>query len=164
MNLSLIWAMSRNRVIGRDNQLPWRLPEDLKFFKRVTMGCPVIMGRRTFESIGRPLPGRRNVILSRVGFDAPGGVDVAVDLTAAIDRVADADQCFVIGGAEAYRLALPLADTLFCTHVDAEVDGDTFFPEFDLDAWTVTSDESFAADERHAFAFSIRSYQRRSTD
>ena len=127
--------MSKNRVIGRDGTLPWKLPEDLQFFKNTTMGKSVVMGRRTYESIGRPLPGRTNIVLSRKNYRAPG-ILTAPNLEEAINQVCtlhgDFAQCFVIGGAEAYAQSLPMADKLFCTLIEEEIEGDTFFPEIDL--------------------------------
>lgn len=153
--------MDRNRVIGRANALPWRLPEDLKFFKRSTMGKPIIMGRNTYESIGRPLPGRTNIVLTRSGFTAAGvrsaiDLDSALEIAAAqceIDRV---EECFVIGGAEAYAQSLGRADRLYCTLVDADVDGDTFFPEVSWSDWDVIEQHDHEADDTHEFGFSIR--------
>ena len=123
MRISLIAALARNRVIGRENRLPWRLPEDLQRFKRLTMGHPVLMGRKTAESIGKPLPGRLNLVVSRSGL----GFEQALSKA----RETGTDELFVIGGGEIYRLALPLADRLYLTLVDSEADGDAFFPEWD---------------------------------
>ncbi len=141
MKLSIVVAVARNGVIGRNNELPWHLPEDLKYFKSVTMGKPLIMGRKTWESIGRPLPGRTNIVItSRVGWQ-PGGVLVANSLPDAIrlaERVASTDGCdeiMVIGGSEVYRQALPQADRLYITEVAADVEGDAYFPNMDLQAW-----------------------------
>lgn len=160
--LALIWAMSRNRVIGRNGRLPWHLPDEMAHFLRTTQGKPVIMGRRTFESAGRPLPGRLNIVLSRGGFHA-AGVRVAQDLPAALAIAAEhpADECFVTGGAEPYARALPLADRLYATTVEAELDGDTFFPRFPLRRWRLVGEECHTADERHPYAYTVRTYDRR---
>ena len=128
--------MTRNRVIGKDGDLPWRLPDDQRFFRRTTLGKPIIMGRKTFEEIGRPLPKRRNIVLSRRGLDAEG-VEVATTLEAAL-ALARSDapgEAFIIGGAEIYSLALPMTDRLYMTLIDAELDGDTWFPDFDTTNW-----------------------------
>jgi dihydrofolate reductase len=131
MNLSIIVAMANNRVIGTRGQLPWHIPEDLKRFKRLTMGHPIVMGRKTFESIGRPLPGRENVVLTRNPSFRPAGVTVLHDFGGWTGRFGDAE-VFVIGGADLFRLALPLASRLYLTQIDRDFEGDTRFPEFDL--------------------------------
>lgn len=148
-------AVSRNGVIGRDNQLPWRLPEDLAYFKRVTMGHPILMGRRTYESIGRPLPGRRNLVVTRQeGYEAPGCV-VAHSLQEAWREAAGAAEVSIIGGTEIFRETLPIADRIHLTEVEAEVEGDTFFPDFDRSAWRETEVLRHASDERHRYPFRI---------
>lgn len=144
LTLSLIVAMARNRVIGRDNALPWHLPEDLKYFKAVTMGKPILMGRKTFESIGRPLPGRLNIVITRdPGWQHPG-VAVASSLEHALEQAAldpdarAAGEVMVIGGEQIYRAAIEKADRLYITRVEAEVAGDAFFPEYDEGIWQET--------------------------
>ena len=139
--LSLIAAVARNGAIGKDNALLWRLPEDLQFFKRTTLGSPVIMGRKTYDSIGRPLPGRRNVVVTRNPDWSAPGVETALSLEAAIALVADAPKVFVIGGAQLYAQALPLANELVLTEVNADYEGDTFFPAWNKTAFTETSRE-----------------------
>jgi len=141
LTLSLIVAMARNRVIGRDNAMPWHLPEDLKFFKSMTMGKPIVMGRKTFESIGRPLPGRLNIVITRDSAWQHEGVAVAHSLEDAL-ALAQADpgareagEIMVIGGEQIYRAALKKADRLYITRVDTEVAGDAYFPEFDEGDW-----------------------------
>ena len=152
---SLVVAMARNRVIGRDNQLPWRLPADLAYFKRVTMGHPIVMGRRTYESIGRPLPGRLNIVVSRnPQFRAPG-CTVVPSLDDAWRAAGDADEVCVIGGTSIFAEALPAADRIHLTEVEAEVPGDTGFPEFDRREWTEREVERHAPDARHAYPFRI---------
>lgn len=143
--LSLIAAVARNGAIGKDNALLWRLPEDLQFFKRTTLGCPVIMGRKTYDSIGRPLPGRRNIVVTRNPQWQAAGVDAVTSLDAALALVLDAPKVFVIGGAQLYAQALPLADELVMTEVDANYDGDTFFPEWDKAAFIEVSREAHHA-------------------
>jgi dihydrofolate reductase len=152
---SLVVAMARNRVIGRDNQLPWRLPADLAYFKRATMGHPIVMGRRTHESIGKPLPGRLNIVVSRnPGYRAPG-CTVVGSLDEAWKAAGDATEVSVIGGTSLFAEALPMADRIHLTEVEAEVPGDTYFPEFDRGAWTEREVERHGADERHAHPFRI---------
>ena len=138
----LIVAMARNRVIGRDGTLPWHLPEDLKRFRQLTMGHPIIMGRKTWDSIGRPLPGRRNIVVSRNPGLALEGAETAASVEDALKLTADADTVFVIGGEQIYRAALPLADRIELTLIDADVEGDTSFPEIKPDEWMETSHES----------------------
>jgi dihydrofolate reductase len=139
--ISLVAAMARNRVIGAGNRLPWRLPEDLKRFKRITMRAPVIMGRKTHESIGKPLPGRRNIVVTRQPGARWDGCEVAGSLDAALALAGDAPEVFVIGGGELYRLALPRADRLYLTLIDADYAGDAFFPEIDPREWRETARE-----------------------
>ena len=160
MTTSLIVARARNNVIGRDGGMPWHLPADLKYFKAVTMGKPVIMGRRTFESIGRPLPGRDNVVISRQEGWGHAGTVTVHSLEAALDRAAAADEAMVIGGAQIYAQALPLADRLYITEIDAEVDGDTVFPEFDETDWDEIGRRDVRADAGCP-ALAFRTLQRR---
>ncbi|HEX5371128.1 MAG TPA: dihydrofolate reductase [Aquabacterium sp.] len=155
MPLILIAAVARNGAIGKDNALLWRLPEDLKFFKRTTLGCPVLMGRKTFESIGRPLPGRRNIVITRNTAWQHEGVDVAHSLDDALAQVGPQDRIFVIGGGELYAQALPRADELILTEVDADFEGDTFFPPWDRQAYVEHSRETHQADAGWAYHFVI---------
>lgn len=161
IRLALIWAMSRNRVIGRNNALPWYLPEDLKYFKRVTMGKPIIMGRKTWESIGRPLPGRSNIIVSRnTNFEAEGAkvvhsLDEAIEMAENIALINGGEEAVVMGGAEIYRQALPRADRLYLTQVHAEVEGDAFFPEFDIERWHELGREDFSASGPNPYDYSF---------
>jgi len=145
MRLSLIVAMSRNRVIGDKGKLPWSLPEDLARFKRLTMGRTVIMGRATYESLGGPLPGRTNVVLSHSGkADVPAGVAVCDSLAAAMRRhQADEDEVFVIGGQDVYQEALSQADRIYLTLVDCDYEGDAFFPEFDRSGFVQTEHSNY---------------------
>ena len=152
--------MAENGVIGRDGALPWHLPVDAEHFRRLTTGHTVVMGRRTFESVGKPLRKRRNVIVTRNPHYAVPGATVVHDFAAALEAVRDDDEVFVCGGAEIYRCALPFADRLDLTLVHAEVEGDTFSPEIDFSRWRLLRDERHEADERHSHAFSIRRYER----
>lgn len=158
--LALIVAMSRNRVIGRDNDLPWHLPEDLRHFRQLTMGKPLVMGRRTWQSIGRPLPGRPSLVVSREPTFAAEGADVFTSLDAALERAgvlaarAGVDEVMVIGGAQIYAEALPRVARLYVTEVHAEVPGDTWFPAFEGPAWQETMREEHPpAEGRPGFAF-----------
>lgn len=158
--LELIAAVARNGVIGRNGQLPWHLPDDLKCFKQLTLGHPIVMGRKTYESIGRPLPGRRNIVISETLKEAPTGADLAHSLDAAIKLVADHDgPSFIIGGAVLYAAALPHAQTLHLTEIDAEVEGDAHFPRFDASAWQLIEEIPHAKDDRHFTAFRFCTYQ-----
>jgi dihydrofolate reductase len=162
--ITLIAATDQRGGIGRGNDLPWRLPADLKRFKALTLGKPVLMGRKTADSLGRALPGRMNLVLTRSGrvpFEGMQAV-ASVEEARGIALANGAEELCVIGGAEIYALTLPLADRLHLTHVYAVVeDADTFFPSFDVDDWQVTTRESHAADEKHAFAFEFVDYARR---
>lgn len=161
MRKSLVVAIARNRVIGRDNALPWRLPAELAHFKRVTMGHPIIMGRRTYESIGKPLPGRMNIVVSHNrGFVAPGCTVVA-SLEEAYAAAGDADEVSIIGGTSLFEAALPAADCIHLTEVEADVEGDTWFPEFDRSQWREQEIARHPADERHAYPFRILQLERR---
>jgi dihydrofolate reductase len=152
--------MAENRVIGRGSALPWRLPADTKRFKALTMGHPVIMGRKTFDTIRRPLSGRRNIVITRDRAWTTAGVEVVHNLGDALRLAAGGAEAFVAGGAEIYRLALPHATRLDLTLVHARVDGDAFFPEFSPSDWALVSDEHHVADAKHAFAFSFQRYER----
>ena len=162
MKLSIIVALADEGIIGRDNALPWHLPADLKRFKRRTMGHHLIMGRKTFESIGRALPGRTMLVLSRSEPTLPEGVRRVASLDAAIEvaRAAGDEEAFVAGGAEIYHLALPRADRLCVTRVHARVEGDTRFPELDEAAWRITAREAHPADARHRHAYTFLDYER----
>lgn len=161
MMISLIVAASSNNVIGRDGGLPWHLPDDLRLFKRVTTGKPVIMGRRTFESIGKPLPDRRNIVMTRDPDYAATGCEVVSSVSEAIDLVGGADEVMIIGGGQVYRDFLPRADRIYLTRVQEEVAGDTFFPEIDETAWQLVSSEHHDADDKHRHAFEMMVLERR---
>ena len=158
--ISLIVAMAKNRVIGADNKIPWHLPNELKLFKSLTMGHHIIMGRRTYESINRLLPGRTTVIVTRQRDFKVAGAVVAHSIKEALDACRGDDEIFVIGGAELFRETLPIADRLHLTIVDAEPPGDTFMPEIDMSEWRETSSQSFAADEKHVHAYRYAVYDR----
>jgi dihydrofolate reductase len=160
--VTLIVAMTDDGVIGVDGRLPWRLPEDLRRFKAATLGKPVVMGRKTFESIGRPLPQRHNIVLTRqVGFSARDpAVTVVTTLEAALQAAGDVPEVMIIGGAEIYQLALPLAQRIILTRVHANVQGDTHFSPLDPKAWRVASSETYAADEKHAYSMTFEDLER----
>lgn len=158
---SLVVAVARNGVIGRDNRLPWHLPAELAHFKRVTMGHPVVMGRRTFESIGKALPGRMNIVVSRNRDFKAEGCTVVPSLDAAWVEAGDASEVCVIGGTSLFREALPVADRIHLTQVEADVPGDTYFPAFDRGEWVEKEVARHGADERHAYPFRILLLERR---
>lgn len=153
--LTLIAALAKNLVIGNGNALPWRLPEDLKHFKSLTYGHPVIMGRKTWESLGRPLPGRTNIVVSRSADFAAPGATLAGSFEAALAKAAatGTDETFIIGGAEIYRQALPLAQRLQLTEIDRDYSGDVFFPPHNRDEWRETARESHRAEAEFNYAF-----------
>lgn len=161
MKLAIIVAQDKNRAIGINNKLPWHLPEDLRYFKRVTMGKPIIMGRNTFESIGRPLPGRVNIVVSRQEDYAPEGVKVvgsleaAAELAESICLIDGVDEAMIIGGSQIYAQAINNADRLYLTEVDAEINGDAWFPEFDRSAWSELGREDFLAEGPNPYNYSF---------
>ena len=164
MRISIIAVLASNGVIGRDNRLPWHLGTDLKRFKALTTGHHLVMGRKTFESLGKPLPGRTTVVITRQkAFSAPPGVVVVASIDEAL-RVAGQrgdDEVFIAGGGEIYRQALHLADRMYLTRIHAEVEGDTTFPEFDdVSEWNLTDSEHFEADENNDYPFSFLTYER----
>jgi len=163
MTVSMIVAVSSNGVIGRDGGLPWYLPADLKHFKRTTMGHHLIIGRRTWEELGKPLPGRTMVIVTRSRQFAPDGATVVGSLEQALELTAADDEPFIGGGAQIYRLALArdLVDRIYLTRIHAEVEGDTFLPEIDFANWGLVSDEDYEADEKNEYPYSFLIYERR---
>lgn len=164
MLISLVAALDRKHAIGKGNELPWRLPDDLKRFKALTLGKPVLMGRKTAESLGRALPGRTNLVLTRSGKVPFEGMQAVESVEAAIEaaHAAGADELCVIGGGEIYALTLPMADTLHLTHVDTVVEqADAFFPQFESADWIVTLRDKHAADAKHPFAFEFLDYSRK---
>ncbi|HDC4321493.1 type 3 dihydrofolate reductase [Aeromonas hydrophila] len=163
MMISMIAAMAHDRVIGLDNQMPWHLPADLAHFKRVTLGKPVLMGRKTFESIGRPLPGRRNLVISRNPDYRADGVEVIDSVDAALALLAGSDvaELMVIGGGHLYGQLLPRADRLYLTRIDLAVEGDTRFPAFDEGDWLCIEREPHQPDEKNPHSYCFETWQRR---
>nr|AIA16787.1 Dihydrofolate reductase [uncultured bacterium]AIA16834.1 Dihydrofolate reductase [uncultured bacterium] len=148
-----MWAMGRNRVIGAGGDIPWRLPADWAYLKATTMGHPILMGRKTYESIGKPLPGRTNIILTKNANFAPEGCVIVHSIEDAIKRYGSDDELFVLGGAEIYKLALPCADRLYATQIDHEFAGDTYFPVIDLSQWEVVSRRPGTRDEKNPYDY-----------
>jgi len=161
LRTSLIAALAKNRVIGIENRLPWRLPEDLAHFKALTLGHPILMGRKTFESLGRPLPGRTNIVITRNPGYRPDGCLVADSIPAALALCADADEVFFIGGAELYAQVIPLVDRLYLTEVDIEAHGDAWFPDYDRSAFQEIARESRTGEKGDALGFDFAVYERR---
>ncbi|MDJ0956657.1 MAG: type 3 dihydrofolate reductase [Arenicellales bacterium] len=158
--LSIIVAMDLNGLIGKDNQLPWYLPADLKHFKQITMGKPVIMGRKTFESIGKPLPGRVNIVLTRRTMAQNAGCIVVNSLDAAIKAAGPVSEVMIIGGAALYGEALPRADRIYLTQVQAELEGDTWFPSLDESDWVVMQQAEQNADENNPYGYVFKTLDR----
>lgn len=158
MSIALIVAAAANQAIGKAGQLLWHLPKDLKFFKNTTWGMPVIMGRKTFESVNKPLPGRINIVITSNADWKAEGTQTASSLADALEqaKTTNCKEIFVIGGGEIYRQALSLADTVYLTRVHAELEGDTFFPVLDENEWQMTSSDDFETDEKHVYPFSIQ--------
>lgn len=150
MIISMIAAMANERVIGKDNQMPWHLPADFAWFKRCTMGKPVVMGRKTYQSIGRPLPGRHNIVISRDASLKIEGVTTVTSIEEALKQTVDAEEVMIIGGGTIYQACLPLANKLYVTLIDASVDGDTQFPMWG-DAFSEIYSETYTADEKNAY-------------
>ncbi|CAH1527638.1 type 3 dihydrofolate reductase [Vibrio rotiferianus] len=151
MIISMIAAMADNRIIGKDNQMPWHLPADFAWFKRCTMGKPVVMGRKTYESIGRPLPGRLNIVISRDASLTIEGVTTVTSIENALDVVGEVDEVMIIGGGAIYAACLPMANKLYVTHIEAEIDGDTQFPDWGSE-FKETYSEAYQADEKNAYS------------
>ncbi len=162
MKLSLIAAMDKNRVIGADNQLPWHLPADMRHFRETTLGNAVIMGRKTYESIGKPLPKRDNFVLTRNEAFSAEGITVCHSVNAVIEAAAksESDEVFVIGGGVIYEIFLSQADKLYLTFVDAEVNGDTYFPEVDWTQWQEDDRREISADSKNRYSYAIVTYSR----
>lgn len=160
--VSILVAYDRNRAIGHQNKLPWHLPEDLKRFKSLTMGHHIVMGRKTYESIGKPLPGRTNVVITReLGYLAEGSI-VVDTLERALEIAKDDSEIFIIGGAQIFVQMLPFADRIYATEIDATFDADTYFPEFDRASWAETSREHRASDGANPYSFDFVVYDRAS--
>jgi dihydrofolate reductase len=163
MILSIIVAIAENGAIGKDNRLPWHLPEDLKFFKRTTLGKPVLMGRKTYESLGKPLPGRLNIVISRQRLQLPEGVLLYHSLEESIKRLEEenTDEGFVIGGGDIFKEVLPDIDRMYITRVHTIIDDATaFFPEIDHSHWHKVWEEAHKADEKHKYDFTFQQYER----
>ena len=162
MLISLIWAMDDNRLIGVENRLPWKLPADMKWFRRHTLGKPIIMGRKTFDSFGgRPLPDRTNIVVTRdKDYQAEGAV-VVYSIEEALQAAGDAEEVMIIGGASFYEQMLPRADRLYITQVHGKFEGDAWFPEFDMGEWVEVGREESGVDEKNAYACSFLSFERK---
>ena len=163
MTVSLVVAASENNAIGKNNQLLWHLPNDLKFFKNITWGMVVVMGRKTYESVNKPLPGRVNIVITRQADWTAEGTITAADLTDALTK-AEATNCkeiFVIGGGEIYKQAMAVADKIYLTRVHATLEGDTFFPEINEAEWKLTSNDDFPIDDKHKFAYSFQTWEKK---
>lgn len=164
MILSSIVAASLNNGIGKGNQLPWHLPADLKFFKATTMGCPVIMGRKTFQSIGRALPGRKNVVITRdKDFNADKAFDIMVvgSLDEALVKMSAETEVFIIGGGEIFKQSMDLVDNIYLTVVNVRLEADVYFPEIDLSQFHLVWEEAHDADEKNEFAYTFKKYERK---
>lgn len=160
--LSMIVAHADNRIIGKDNDMPWHLPADLAYFKKTTLGKPVVMGRKTYESIGRPLPGRQNIVISRNADYQLDGVDVVSSVDEALLKAGNVAEIMVIGGGAIYQHCMPAADKLYITHIDANIDGDTQFAEYDVENdWQKISSEFYPADDKNAYDLTFCVYERK---
>ncbi|HIH41422.1 TPA: dihydrofolate reductase [Candidatus Woesearchaeota archaeon] len=160
MALSMIWAMGKNRELGKDLQIPWHIPEDFKHFKKTTMGKPVIMGLTTFRSLGKPLPGRRNIILSFEKMNIPG-CEVFISIQGALATLKHDDEAFIMGGASIYRQFLPTVGKLYMTYIDHNFDANIFFPEFDMKEWKLISEEKGPKNEKNPYDYYFRVYERK---
>ena len=158
--VSLIVAMAKNRVIGVNNTLPWHLPADLKHFKVLTMGHHIVMGRKTYESIGKPLPGRTSVVVTRNSNYTPQGVIVVNSLEAAVSACGNDEEVFVVGGAELYRQGIKFADRIYLTEIDAEISGDAYFTEFNFKLWKESGRDSHAPDEKNMYPYHFVVYDK----
>lgn len=159
--ISVIVAVAQNGVIGADNKLIWHIPEDLKRFKAITSGHPVVMGRKTFESLGRPLPNRTNVVVTRNPHYFAEGVTIADSLGEAIGMFPNSEEVFIIGGAEVYRQAMDIADRFYLTEVYADYEGDTHYPEWNRDEWELVSEEHHERGEKYPYPFAFLNYARK---
>jgi len=158
--ISIIVAMAKNGVIGHNNTLPWRLPADLKYFRDITMGHTIVMGRRNYEDIGKALPGRRNIVITRNKDFLASGCEITHSIGEALDTVKGEAETFIIGGAEIYKSFLPLAGKLYVTRIDAEVEGNTTFPEYDSGQWLLESEEKHETDKNNSLPFRFCVYHR----
>lgn len=162
MTISLVVAAAENNAIGKNNQLLWHLPNDLKFFKNTTWGMPVVMGRKTYESVNKPLPGRFNIVITRQADWKAAGVTVATDLPDALEKAkaTNCNEVFVIGGGEIYKQAFETADKIYITRVHAVLEADTFFPAIEESQWELIHHLDFDKDEKHAYAYSFETWER----
>ncbi len=162
MILSAIVAISNNNVIGKDNELPWYLPADLKYFKKITINHPVIMGRKSYEAIGQPLPKRTNIVLTQDPYYLSSNILIAHSIEEALALAYDleSDEVFVIGGAMIFEICLPLLDRLYITEIHADFDGDTFFPDWNREEWNLISEEHHSSDKKNEFDYSFKIYER----
>jgi dihydrofolate reductase len=162
LTLSIIVAASENNVIGINNHLPWHLPVDMKYFKDTTMGKPIVMGRKSFEELGRVLPGRPNIMITRQPEYAAEGLYIVPSLEAGIEKAKTfgTEEIFITGGGEIFKIALPIVDRLYLTRVHAEVTGDTYFPEFDPTGWKLVKNERHEKDEKHQYALTFQVWER----
>lgn len=158
--LSMIVAHANNRVIGKNNDMPWHLPADLAYFKKTTLGKPIIMGRKTYQSIGRPLPGRKNIVISRDDNFQVEGVEVVNSVDAALALVVDSPEVMVIGGGAIYQHCLAAAQRLYITHINADIDGDTYFPEYDLTVWQKVASDIRPSDEKNPYQLDFSVYEK----
>ena len=160
--LSMIVAHADNRIIGKDNDMPWHLPADLAYFKKTTLGKPVVMGRKTYESIGRPLPGRQNIVISRDASYQAEGIETATSVEQALALAGDVEEVMVIGGGAIYAHCLPAAQRLYITHIEAKIDGDTQFPAYELEQqWQKVASQKQFADEKNQYNLDFCIYERK---
>jgi dihydrofolate reductase len=158
--LSIIVAAARNNAIGNNNELLWHMPADLKFFKETTLGHPVIMGRKTYESVGKPLPKRRNIVITRNADFSAEGVEVCHSLEEALGLLDETEENFIVGGAEIYKMSLPYCDRIYFTRIEGDFEADTFFPSFDPEEWQLKREEKHAADDKNPYDYSFLTYER----
>jgi dihydrofolate reductase len=161
MMLSAIVAMDRNRVIGYHNQMPWSLPADLQHFKEITMGHPIIMGRNTYESVGRVLPGRDNIVVTSRPFEGPENLIVVDSITAALDKVSTASEAFIIGGQQIFEQVMPYVQRVYLTIIDQSFSGDTYFPELSEGEWETVDTETHEADEKNQYNYAFLILERK---
>jgi len=159
--ISIIAAIAKNGVIGANNTLPWHLPADLKYFRKTTMGHTIVMGRKNFEDIGKALPGRRNIVLTRDKTFSAENCETAHSVNEVTDMVSGENEAFIIGGAEIYRAFLPLTNKLYITHIDSAVDGDIKFPDYDTSEWELASETKYQIDDENRLPFRFCVYQHR---
>lgn len=153
--------MDKNRVIGKDNDLPWRIPRELQYVKKITMGSPIVMGRKNYASIGRPLPGRRNIVLTRNKEFIAEGCEIAHSVEEVLNLCNDEKEVFIFGGEEIYKLFLPLVDKLYLTKINYAFEGDTYFPEVDLNLWNEVSKEKGVTDDKNPYEYSFHVYEKK---